>query len=259
MLVDSHCHLNRLKLAVDQTIDDVLHEARQRDIKHFLCVSVSLDDFKEVFELAKKHDDVTCSVGVHPSDHEGEVTSAETLIQHAQHPKVVAFGETGLDYFYGEEHKEVQQTNFREHVRAARDVKKPLIIHTRMACDDTLTILRQEKADEIGGVMHCFTEHWDMAKAAMDLNFYISISGIVTFKKAEQVQEVAKQVPLDRLLVETDSPYLAPVPYRGKSNVPTYVREVAEYIADLRGISFEALAQATTENFQRLFLGNANV
>ncbi len=257
MIVDSHCHLDRLDLQkYDGKLEGALNYARSIGVEHFLCVSVTLEDFPAILAIAESAADISCSVGVHPTDGETTMLPYDKMLELARHKKVVALGETGLDYYRSPpEVTAMQQENFRLHIRAALDLQKPLIIHTRMASNDTLAILKEESAKNIGGVMHCFTENWEVAKAALDLNFYISISGIVTFKNAEEIREVAKQVPLDRLLIETDSPYLAPVPYRGKSNEPAYVREVAEFIAELRGLSFEELAQKTTENFYRLFKG----
>ena len=256
MIVDSHCHLDRLDLQkYDGKLDRALNYARSRGVEHFLCVSVTLEECPTILAIAESATDISCSVGVHPTDGETTIVPYDKMLELARHQKVVAIGETGLDYYRSPpEVTAMQQENFRLHIRAALDLNKPLIIHTRMASNDTLSILKEESAKNIGGVMHCFTENWEVAKAALELNFYISISGIVTFKNAEEIRKVAKQVPIDRLLIETDSPYLAPVPYRGKSNEPAYVRDVAEFIAKLRGLSFEELAQKTTENFYRLFM-----
>lgn len=253
-LVDSHCHLNMLefdKLGGD--IDHVMQFAAQQGVGHMLCVSVDLPTLPQVLAAAERHAHVFASVGVHPNHHQGEDPTAERLVALADHPKVIAIGETGLDYYRSEGDLEWQRERFRRHIAAAKISGKPLIIHCRDAKDDTLRVLREERADEIGGVMHCFVEDWPTAKACLDLNLYISFSGIVTFKSAETLREVARRMPLDRMLVETDSPYLAPVPYRGKTNQPAYVRQVAEQIAALRGDSVERIAQATTENFFRLF------
>lgn len=255
MFVDSHCHLDRLDLTqYNGQLDLALAAAHKNGVKHFLCVNVNLEDFPKILFLAENYPDVTCSVGVHPTDGETDVYSEAQLIELAQHPKVVAIGETGLDYYRSQADVIAnQQENFRQHIRAARKVNKPLIIHTRMAAEDTIRIMQEEKAADVGGVMHCFTENWEVAQQALALNFYISISGIVTFKNADQVKEVAMNVPLERLLIETDSPYLAPVPYRGKPNEPAYVLYVAECIAKLRQLSLEEVAKQTTENFYRLF------
>ena len=252
MLVDSHCHLDML-CPEHRSIDDVLAEAAQQDIEHMLCVSVSLERFGPMLELIAPYDQVSASVGVHPDGTDVREADADELAELAQTDKVVAIGETGLDYFRVEGDVEWQRERFRQHIRAARAVGKPLIVHTRAARDDTLEILRQENAAEAGGVLHCFTEDWEMAQAAMEMNFYVSFSGIVTFRNAVQLKEVARQMPAERLLVETDSPYLAPVPKRGKTNQPAWVRYVAEYVAELRGESLEQLAATTTENFYRLF------
>ncbi|MCK7596882.1 TatD family hydrolase [Microbulbifer sp. CAU 1566] len=254
MLVDSHCHLDRLKLdQFDGDLDAVLSLARSRGVGKFLCVGISLDNIDDVVSIAGRYDDVVCSVGVHPLDVDSGLADVETLKELATRPKVVALGETGLDYYYSTETKEVQQQSFIAHLQAAGQVGLPVIVHTRDAREDTIDLIRSHGSREHAGVLHCFTESWEMAKAALDLNYYISLSGIVTFKNAEELREVARQVPLDRLLVETDSPYLAPVPYRGKPNIPAYVREVAEFIADLRGLAYEELAERTSENFYRLF------
>jgi TatD DNase family protein len=251
MLVDSHCHIDFEEYA--GRMAGILDGMARNQVTHALCVCVNLIDFPRVLALAEGHAQLFASVGVHP-DQAGDVGPAVSeLTERAQHPKIVAIGETGLDYYRQEGDLEWQRTRFRTHIRAARECDKPLIIHTRDAGEDTLRILREERAGEGGGVMHCFTETLEFAQAAMDLNFYISFSGIVTFKNAHAIKEVAKAVPLERLLVETDSPYLAPVPHRGKTNEPGWVRHVAEEIARLRGISLDEVAKATTENFFRLF------
>lgn len=249
MLVDSHCHLDRLDIDVNQALEN----AKQNNVDYFLCVCIDLDNFPTVLQIAEKHLQVFASVGVHPTEIIAHEPSADELIKLASHRKVVALGETGLDYYRDDSHKEIQQQRLRNHIRAAKQVNKPLIIHTRQARSDTIQILKEEGADTVGGVMHCFTEDLIMAKHAMDLNFYISFSGIVTFKNAVELQDIAKQIPLNRMLVETDAPYLAPVPYRGKPNHPAYVRHVAEFIANLRGDTLENISQQTTENFFNLF------
>lgn len=256
MLVDSHCHINFPELA--ENIDPLLQAMRDNDVRYALCVSVTLEDFPAVLAMAERYPNVFASVGVHPDADEPECAPAEEptvegLVRHAAHPRVVAIGETGLDYYRLTGDLEWQRDRFRTHIRAARQSGKPLIIHTRSAAEDTLRIMREEGADAIGGVMHCFTESMEVARAALDLNFYISFSGIVTFKNAVALKEVARMVPLDRLLVETDSPYLAPVPFRGKTNQPAYVRQVAEEVARLRGMELDTLAAATTDNFFNLF------
>ncbi|QNH05085.1 TatD family hydrolase [Pseudomonas sp. B11D7D] len=254
MLIDSHCHLDRLDLAAHGgSLDAALDAARAAGVGHFLCIGVSADNAATVKGLAERYDDVDCSVGVHPLDLEpGAEPALDWLLGELAHPKVVAIGETGLDYYYEPESAALQQASFRLHLEAARITGKPVIVHTREARADTLALLREAALPQ-AGVLHCFTEDWEMAKAALDIGFYISLSGIVTFRNAEALREVARQVPVDRLLVETDSPYLAPVPHRGKPNLPQYVREVAEYLAALRGVSYETLAEQTSNNFKRLF------
>ncbi len=252
MFIDSHCHINFPELA--EKLDEVLANMRHNEVTHALCVSVNLENFPQIQLLAEQHENIYASIGVHP-DHESDTEPTQAqLIQLAQHPKVVAIGETGLDYFRLKGDLEWQRTRFRTHIRAARECRKPLIIHTREAGADTLRIMAEEGAAEVGGVMHCFTESLEVAQAAIAMNFYISFSGIVTFKKATQIKEVAQKIPLDRMLIETDAPYLAPVPFRGKLNQPAYVKHVAEEIAKLRGISLAEVGAATTRNFGRLFL-----
>lgn len=250
-LVDSHCHLDFPDLR--DSLDDALALMRANDVRHALCVSVTLEDFPNVLALAEAHPHLYASVGVHPDNTGVRDPDVAELVALARHPKIVAIGETGLDYFRLKGDLEWQRQRFRRHIEASRKTGKPLIIHTRSAAEDTIRLMREERADEAGGVMHCFTESWDIAQAALDLGFYISFSGIVTFKSATELREVACKVPLDRMLVETDSPYLAPVPHRGKTNQPGYVKHTAEAIAALRGIPFGELAAATTDNFFRLF------
>ncbi len=253
MLVDSHCHLDRLKLEeLGGSLDSVIATARAKNIEHFLCVCVTLNDFEKMAEIVANYPDVSVSCGVHPL-HKEDMFDKADLLRLANQDKVVAIGETGLDYFYSEDTKPWQQQAFRQHCQVAVELDKPLIIHTRDARQDTIDILKQEAAEKCGGVLHCFTESLEMAKAAIDLNFYISISGIVTFGNASELRDVVRALPLDRLLVETDSPWLAPKPYRGKQNQPAYVHEVAQFVADLKGISLGQLAEITTENFYRLF------
>ncbi|UUY06905.1 TatD family hydrolase [Pseudomonas sp. J452] len=254
MLVDSHCHLDRLDLAIHNgSLDAALDAARVRGVQHFLCIGVSAANAAAVKGLAEQYADVDCSVGVHPLDLQpGAAPVLDWLLAELNHPHVVAIGETGLDYHYEPEAAELQQQSFRLHLDAARITGKPVIVHTREARADTLALLREAALPQ-AGVLHCFTEDWDMAKAALDLGFYISLSGIVTFRNADALREVARKVPADRLLVETDSPYLAPIPYRGKANLPQYVREVAEFLSLVRGERFEDLAAQTTANFKRLF------
>jgi TatD DNase family protein len=251
MLVDSHCHLNFPELV--ERLPDVLGTMRDNAVTHALVIGVTLPDFPQVLALAEQHPNLYATVGVHPDNPDAVEPSREGLVELARHPRVVGIGETGLDYYWCKGDLTWQHERFRTHIRAARDAGLPLVIHTRDAVEDTLRILREEGAETCGGVMHCFTESWEHAEAALDLGFYISMSGIVTFKNAKEVQDVARKVPLDRLLVETDSPYLAPVPFRGKLNQPGYVRHVADFVAGLRGLSPEALAHATSENFFRLF------
>lgn len=251
MLVDSHCHLDFPELA--DNIEQLLDSMKKSNVGAALCAGVSLERFPAVVALAEAHGNLFASVGIHPEQADGIEPAVSDLLERACHPKVVGIGETGLDYYWQKERPEWQRARFRCHIQAARTCGKPLIVHTRESTEDVLRILREEGAREVGGVMHCFTETLDVAEAAMEMGFYISFSGIVTFKNAIQIKEVAKSIRLDRILVETDSPYLAPVPYRGKPNQPAYVRYVAEEIALLRGISFEEVEQATTANFCRLF------
>ncbi|MEQ6341236.1 MAG: TatD family hydrolase [Gammaproteobacteria bacterium] len=254
LLVDSHCHLDRLDLAaIGGDMDAVMQTAREHGIGHMLCVSIDMESYPAMLSLVKQYDHVFASVGVHPNEREGREPSMEELITLAQDSKIVAIGETGLDYFRNEGDLEWQHERFRRHIAAAKITGKPLIVHTREAKQDTLRLLREEGADQVGGVMHCFTEDWETARQAMDLNFYISFSGIVTFNSARELKEVAARMPADRILVETDSPYLAPIPYRGKTNQPAYTRFVAEQIAALRGVSLEEITEITTANFFNLF------
>jgi len=249
--VDSHCHINFPELAAN--MDDLLAQMRQNEVVSALCVSVNLADFPQVLALAEQYPHIYASVGVHP-DYEGvEEPDVARLVLLAQHPKVIGIGETGLDYFRLKGDLEWQRARFRTHIRAARESGKPLIIHTREAAADTLRIMKEENASEVCGVMHCFTETWEVAEAALAMGFYISFSGIVTFKNAKQIKEVAQRVPIERILIETDSPYLAPVPNRGKLNQPAYVKHVADEIALLRGINTDEVGRVTTENFAHLF------
>ena len=256
-LVDSHCHLDRLDLTpFDGKLDGALQHAQECGVGHMLCVSINMENYTDVLATAKDHDFVSASVGVHPNEHEGHDPDVDELVNLAQDEQVVAIGETGLDYFRSEGDLEWQRDRFRRHIEAGKQSNKPLIIHMRDATEDTLRVLKEEKADEIGGVMHCFVEDWEVAKRAMDLNFHISFSGIVTFNSAKELKEVAKKMPADLMLVETDSPYLAPVPFRGKSNQPAYVKHVAEHIAELRNESIEQVAEVTTDNYFKLFGNN---
>lgn len=252
-LVDSHCHLDFDPLGND--IPAVLERAHANGVRNMLCVSVTLEAFPRVLAVAQQHAPIYASVGVHPNEREGRDPTADELIELAQDPRIVAIGETGLDYYRTEGGLEWQHERFRQHIRAARATGKPLIIHTREASADTLRIMQEEGAGEIGGAMHCFTESWDVARAALDMDFYISFSGIVTFRTAEALRATACQVPADRLLIETDSPYLAPVPFRGKTNEPAYVRYVAECLAEVRNEPLNTLADRTTQNFFGLFRG----
>ncbi len=254
MLVDSHCHLDFPELHAD--LDGVLERMRQSDVGAALTISTTLATFPAVRAVAEGRANIWCTAGVHPDEREdGREASVDELSAMADDPKVVGIGETGLDYFRVEGDTEWQRERFRTHIRAARAVGKPLVIHTRAAAADTLRILREEGAAEAGGVMHCFTEPWDVAEAALDLGFHISLSGIVTFRNAPAVHDVARRVPIERLLVETDSPFLAPVPHRGKPNQPAWVAHVAAEVARLRGVEPAEIARATTENFFRLFRG----
>lgn len=251
MLVDSHCHLDFPDLA--NRLPDVLRRMQENQVGLAVCIGVNLEDFPKVLALAEQEPRLFATVGVHPEYTDVEEPDENRLVELASHSKVVAIGETGLDYYWQKDQPEWQRDRFRTHIRAAKRCDKPLVVHTRDSAPDTLRVLKEEGADGVGGVMHCFTENWEMARQALDLGFYISFSGIVTFKNAAIVKEVAQKCPLDRILVETDSPYLAPVPYRGKPNEPAYVRYVAEEIARLRGLAFDELAVATTDNFFQLF------
>lgn len=251
MFVDSHCHLDFPELA--GRLPEILAKMRDNGVKAALCVSVTLEDFPRVLALAEAHDHLYASVGVHPDYPDLEEPTVSQLVALAQHPKIIAIGETGLDYYRLTGDLEWQRQRFRTHIRAARETGKPLIIHTRSAAEDTLRLMREEGAEEAGGVMHCFTESQAVADAALELGFYISFSGIVTFKSARELQAVACRVPLERMLIETDSPYLAPVPHRGKTNEPGLVCHVGEEIARLRGIPLQDVAQTTTANFNKLF------
>jgi TatD DNase family protein len=254
VLVDSHCHLDMLDLAPwHGDLSGVIDAARALDVTHMLCVSVTLERWRPMMELIRPYANVYASVGVHPNEREGHDPSVAELVELARDPKIVAIGETGLDYYRSEGDVEWQRERFRRHIAAAKLSGKPLIIHMRDATDDTLRVLEEERADEIGGVMHCFANDWDAARRALDLGFYISFSGIVTFKNAHELREVAARVPSDRLLVETDSPYLAPVPQRGKPNYPGYTRYVAERIAEVRNVGYDEIARASTQNFFGLF------
>ena len=256
MFVDSHCHLNFPELAAD--LPAVLEAMVANRVTHALCISVTLPELPAVLQLAADHPNLYATVGVHPDTEDGAEPSVAELVALAARPKVVAIGETGLDYYRLTGDLTWQRERFRNHIHAARETGKPLVIHTRSAADDTLAIMRQERAGDAGGVMHCFTETWEVAAAAIELGFHISFSGIVTFKNAAALKEVARRVPLERMLIETDSPYLAPVPFRGKTNQPAYVRYVAEEIARLRDVAVDEIAAVTSANFFRLFGVNAH-
>jgi TatD DNase family protein len=260
MFIDSHCHLDFPEFQT--RLPEILANMAQAKVTHALCVSVDLPDFPKVLKLAEDYPHLYASVGVHPDYEDTPEPSFDFLIEAAKHPKIIAIGETGLDYYrMGDrsyESMEWQRERFRIHIRAAIASGKPLIIHTRSASQDTLRILKEEGAATIGGVMHCFTESLEVAKAAIDMGFYISFSGIVTFKSAKDLQETCRQVPLERMLIETDSPYLAPIPYRGKTNEPAWVAKVGEFVASLKGVSVERLANQTSENFFKCFHVNTD-
>jgi TatD DNase family protein len=254
MLIDSHCHLDRLDLKPYQNDFACFMQAiKNNHIEHLLCIAIDLEAYPAMLALVADYPQISVSVGVHPNVNEGQEPSVEELIALGSNGKVIAIGETGLDYFRSTGDLDWQHQRFRNHINAAKALHKPLIIHTREAKYDTLRILKEENAQEVGGIIHCFTEDWDFAQQALALNFYLSFSGIVTFNSAKDIQEVAKKVPVDRFLIETDSPYLAPVPHRGRPNYPIYVRFVAEQLAKLRGVSVEEIAEQSSTNFYRLF------
>lgn len=254
MFIDSHCHLDRIDLApYNGEFAKFVNAANAQQIEHMLCIAIDLESYPAMLDLVTPYDHISLSVGVHPNVTEGKEPNVDELLALADNPKVIAIGETGLDYFHSSGDLEWQKQRFRNHISVAKTLNKPLIIHTREAGHDSLDILAEQGADQVGGIIHCFTEDWAYAEKALDLNFYISFSGIVTFKNAAAIQEVAKKVPADRFLIETDSPYLAPIPFRGKPNYPLYVRHVAEKLAELRDTSLEQIAQQSTENFYRLF------
>lgn len=252
MFIDSHCHIDFPDFS--EGVMPLLENMRAAQVDAALCVSVNLENFPRVLAVAEAHPNLYASVGVHPDHDAGRDPDVDELVALARHPRVVAIGETGLDYYrMAREEVDWQRARFRTHIRAAKQAGKPLIIHTRSAAEDTLAIMKEEDAQQAGGVMHCFTESWAVAEAALAMGFYISFSGIVTFKSAKDLKDVARHVPLERMLIETDSPYLAPMPHRGKRNEPAYVRHVAEEIAKLRGIPLEQVATATSRNFSDLF------
>ena len=253
ILVDSHCHIDFPDFS--NNLEEVLERANTAGVGYLLCVSVNLLDLENIIEISRTYSHVFATAGVHPNHDQGVVDSPSylELRDASANPAIVAVGETGLDYYRSQGDLGWQKSRFRKHIGVAREVGKPLIIHTRQEKNDTLSILREEGAADVGGVMHCFSEDWKTAKAALDLGFYVSISGIVTFKNADTVREVAKYIPSDRLLIETDAPYLAPVPHRGRTNEPGFVADTAQFLANLRGVDLETLAHQTTENFFRLF------
>lgn len=254
MFIDSHCHLDRIDLEpYHNDFNTFMADARAKQIRHMLCIGIDLESYPDMLALVEPYPEISLSVGVHPNVTEGKEPTVDELLQLAAHDKVIAIGETGLDYFHGKGDLEWQFQRFRNHINVAKILGKPLIIHTREAGQDSLAVLREEGADQVGGIIHCFTEDWAYAEKALDLGFYISFSGIVTFKNALAIKDVAQRVPADRFLIETDSPYLAPAPYRGKPNYPTYVRYVAEHLAELRGSSVEEIAELSRDNFYRLF------
>lgn len=256
MLIDSHCHLDFPGLV--DALPDVFLRMENAGVGAALCVAVNLEDGQKIIDIAASSPKLFATVGVHPEYTDIEEPTVERLLALAEHAKVVAIGETGLDYYWHKDKPAWQRERFRVHIRAAKASGKPLVVHTRDSAVDTLKLMKEEGADAVGGVMHCFTENWEIAQQALDLGFHLSFSGIVTFKNASVVKDVAQRCPIDRLLIETDSPYLAPTPYRGKPNQPAYVRHVAEEIAKLRACSLEALAHATTNNFNALFKTSIN-
>lgn len=254
MFIDSHCHLDRLDLTpFHGEFALLMREAEMQRVRYMLCVSIDLESYPGMRLLVDGYDNVSVSVGVHPNEHVSEEPSVEKLVILAKDGKVVAVGETGLDYYRSSGSLDWQRERFRQHIRAAKLVGKPLIVHSREAREDTIKLLREESADEVGGVFHCFTEDWETARRVLDLGFFISFSGIVTFRSAQSIQDVARKIPEDRFLIETDSPYLAPIPFRGKPNYPFYVKHVAQCIADLRGVSLDRVADLSSDNFYRLF------
>ena len=250
----SHCHLDRIDLGDhDNSFPQLLDTIRADQVTRMVCISVNLETFDDMYALIEPYDHIYCSAGVHPDYEKVEEPTVDSLCEMATREKVVAIGETGLDYMDANDDMDWQRQRFITHIEAAKQCKLPLIIHSRNAKQDTLELLREHDAEKVGGVLHCFTEDWDMAKQAIALGFYISISGIVTFNQAENVREMAVQIPDDRLLIETDSPWLSPVPFRGKINHPGRVRYVAEKLAEIRGVSLEQLAETTYQNANRLF------
>lgn len=254
MFIDSHCHLDRIDLKPYHNDFSVfMQEVKNHKIEHLLCIAIDLEAYPAMFDLVKDYPNISLSVGVHPNENEGRKPTFDELLKLGSHEKVVAIGETGLDYFRSSGDLSWQHEHFKTHIQVAKALKKPLIIHTREAAEDTLKILREEGADEVGGVIHCFTEDWEFAQKAMALNFYISFSGIVTFKNAHAIQDAAQKIPGNRFLIETDSPYLAPSPFRGKPNYPLYVQHVAKKLADLRGTTVDEIAAQSTANYYAVF------
>jgi len=254
MFIDSHCHLDCIDLKdFEHSFDRLLDDIKASQIDRMLCVSINLQSYEPMRKLVEPYDFIDVSVGIHPSDAAQHSSSSELLQKLGQDERVVAIGETGLDYYYAKESKSEQQQSFRTHIQAARALGKPVIVHTRDAQQDTLEIMKSEQAESCGGVLHCFTESWDMAREALDMGFYISFSGIITFKNAAALREVAAQVPDDRILIETDSPYLAPMPHRGRQNRPSWVTHVAECLAEVRSSSVEDIASLSSDNYMSLF------
>jgi TatD DNase family protein len=254
VLIDSHCHLDRIDLTpFGGDFANFMAAANAHKIEHLLCIAIDLESYPAMLDLVSGYPQISVTVGTHPNEADGKEPAVDEIVALGQNSKVIGVGETGLDYFRSEGDLEWQHRRFRDHITAAKVLKKPLIVHTREAKKDTLRILQEEGAPEVGGIIHCFTEDWEFAKGALDLGFYISFSGIVTFNSAKEIKEVAKKVPHDRYLIETDSPYLAPVPHRGKPNYPLYVKHVADCVAELRGTTFEEVAMQTANNFRTLF------
>ncbi|MBY4677185.1 TatD family hydrolase [Marinobacterium arenosum] len=254
MLIDSHCHLDRLDLTpYDGNLDALLRAARDRGVSRMLCVSIDLPQFEQMYEAVSGYADVDLSVGVHPLHVEESPVTAEQLVELSKRQGIVALGETGLDYYYQTDSKAAQQQCFVEHLKASRSTGLPLIVHTRDARDDTIALIREHGDPQVAGVLHCFTESWQMAEQALELGYYVSFSGIITFRNAEALREVVRQMPMERLLIETDAPYLAPVPHRGKKNEPQYVYEVAQLVAELKGLTLQQVADQTADNYRTLF------
>ncbi len=252
MFIDSHCHLNLL-VQEDKDLAEIIQQAQENKVEHILSISIDIQRCHEVISIAEKYSHITASVGVHPNVDKTENCTVNEIIKLASHNKVIAIGETGLDYFRVKGDLEWQRDRFRRHIEAAKQLKKPLIVHTRGASEDTMNILEEEDAYQVGGIIHCFTENWSIAKRALDIGFYISLSGIITFTNSLELQKVVKKLPIDKILIETDAPYLAPVPHRGEINKPAFVKYIAQSLATLRGESIENIAITTTNNFKRLF------